>query len=220
MNRDTSVVSDFRVLERVRVRAELLRLGRARPERIRDVPRALEVDVGGSDRAHVAPGPGERHPRRGRRGIWRRRRSRRGGRRRGIDHRRVGVVARRRRACCVQDRIGPVGRRGGRVSRPVRVEAPIAVGDRHPVPVAVQTRQRRQGVTRRVRDQRRVTVRQQRPVLLDEILQVRHQLQVGRDVGVIAKEMRVVQRDLDDVLNAVAERARRGRIARCRWSGA
>jgi len=62
-----------------------------------------------------------------------------------------------------------------------------------------------------------VIVREERAVLLEEVQQVRHLLQVGRDarVGVVAVEMRVVELEIDHVLHAVRELARRGlRIGR------
>ena len=41
----------------------------------------------------------------------------------------------------------------------------------------------------------------QRPVALDEVQQVRHLLQVRRNVGVVALEVGVVELDVDDVLD-------------------
>jgi hypothetical protein len=58
-----------------------------------------------------------------------------------------------------------------------------------------------------VRDQRGVVVGQERSVVLEEVEQVRHHLQVGRDVGVVTEEVHVVEADLDHVLDAVAQMA-------------
>ena len=70
-----------------------------------------------------------------------------------------------------------------------------------------------QDVIGRVRDQRRVVVRHPRAVVLDELHQARHHLQVGRDIRVVAEEVDVVERDLDDVLDAVPEPAPVRRIS-------
>lgn len=37
-----------------------------------------------------------------------------------------------------------------------------------------------------------------------ELQQVRHQLQAGGNVGIVAEEVHVIESDLDDVLNAIA----------------
>jgi len=55
-----------------------------------------------------------------------------------------------------------------------------------------------------MRDQDRVVVRQQRAVPADEVQQVRHLLQIGRDVRVVPQEMHVVEDQVDDVLDVVA----------------
>ncbi len=212
VHRHADVVRGFRVLEGVGVGGELLRLRRVGAEDLRDVDRrVLELDVRRADRADVAPGSRERHPRGGRRRVRLRSRARRRRRRRRVDHRRIGVVARARRARRVEDRVGPVGERASRIRSPVRVERPEAVRDRHPLAVAVKTGQRCQDVVRRMRDQRRVVVREHRSVALDEVEQVRHHLQVRRDVRVVPEEMHVVERELDHVLDPVAELARGGR---------
>ena len=72
-------------------------------------------------------------------------------------------------------------------------------------------------------DQRRVVVREHRSVALDEVEQVRHHLQVRRNVRVVPEEMHVVERELDHVLDAVAELTRgrrstgfRPAVTRCR----
>jgi hypothetical protein len=114
-------------------------------------------------------------------------------------------VAGIRRAGCIEHRVGPVGEGTGRIGRPIRVVGLIAVGDRHPLPVPIQAGQGGEDVVRGVGDQRRVVVRQHRPVLLDEIQQVWHHLEVRRNVGVVAEEVHVVKRELDHVLHPVAE---------------
>ena len=44
-------------------------------------------------------------------------------------------------------------------------------------------------------------VAEQDAVALDEVEQIGHLLEVGRDVGVVAGEVRVVELDVDDVLD-------------------
>src|ERR1051326_5543687 len=60
-----------------------------------------------------------------------------------------------------------------------------------------------------MRDQNRVVVRVERPVVLEEVQQVRHLLQVRRDVRVVPQEVDVVELQIDDVfdLSVVAELA-------------
>ena len=98
----------------------------------------------------------------------------------------------------------PVRERGRRVGRPVGVVGLVRVRQRLAMPVAVQTGVDRQAVVRRVRDQRRVRVREHGAVLLQEVQQVRHLLEVGRDVRVVPREVDVVEDDVDHVRDAVA----------------
>jgi hypothetical protein len=42
-------------------------------------------------------------------------------------------------------------------------------------------------------------------VVLEEVQQVRHELQVRRDVGVVPEEVHVVEAKLDDVLDAIPQ---------------
>ena len=230
---DAVVVRDLSVLEGVRVRVELRDLGRVGAEYLGEVDAVvLQLLVGRGHVAYIAPGPGERHPRR--RGDRARRHRVRGGsrRHRGVDHVRVGVPA-GRHAVRVEDRVGPVGERGGDgggvegAVRAVGVVGPVAVGDRHALPVAVQPGIGGQDVVGGVRDERRVAVAQEGAVVLEEVQQVRHHLQVGRDVGVVPEEVHIVERELHHVLDPVAEVAGRravggdgGRLDRgCRCGG-
>ena len=59
----------------------------------------------------------------------------------------------------------------------------VAVRDRLPVAVRVEARQRREDPARGVRDEDRVVVRVERPVPLEEVQEVRHLLEVRRDVA-------------------------------------
>ena len=210
----SDVVGGLRILEAVGVRVELLNLRRAGAEDLGDVDGGvLELDVRGRDRADVAPGPGPRDPGRRCGRVGRGRRARGGGRLRRVDHRRIGVVARVGRFRRVEDRVGPVGERACRIGRPVGVVRLEAVRDRHPLPVAVEAGQRRQDVIGRMGDQRRMAVREERPVLLEEVEQVRHHLEVGGHVRVVAEEVDVVERENHHVLDAVTELAGRARRA-------
>ena len=75
-----------------------------------------------------------------------------------------------------------------------------------------------------MRDQQRVVVGQQHAVVLDEVEQVGHLLQVRRHVGVVAGEVDVVELDVNDVLDLLVSRielaaAGSRRRARRRWAG-
>ncbi len=210
---DAHVVGSLGVLEAVGVGGQLGDLRRVRPEHLGQVDSGvLEFLVGSGDLTHSAAGPGVRHPwRRGHGG--RRRRVLGCGRRLGrVHHPRVRVVAGSRRAGRVEDRVRPVGERASLVRCPVRVEGSVAIGDRHALAVAIQPGKGRQDVIGSMRDKRRVVVRHPRAVVLEELQQARHQLQVRRDVRVVPEEMDVVENELDDVLDAIAELARAGRI--------
>jgi hypothetical protein len=52
-------------------------------------------------------------------------------------------------------------------------------------------------------------VGQKRSVSFEEVQQIRHLLEVGRDVRVIAAKMNIVELNVDDMLDAVAEIALR-----------
>ena len=55
-----------------------------------------------------------------------------------------------------------------------------------------------------MRDQGGVIVREQRAVAANEVEQVRHLLEVGWNVRVVTKEVRVVELDVDHMLDVVA----------------
>ena len=169
-------------------------LRRVRAEDHRDVAAGvLQFDVGRGDATHIASRARERHPRR-----WRVLAV-------GGEHveRRVrlhGGIAE------VEQRIRPVGEGGGWTAGPVGLEVAITVADRNPVPIWIDTGQRGQDVPGGVRDQRRVMVRQERPVALDEVEQIGYLLEVRRDVEVVAREVDVVELEPDQVLDAAVGR--------------
>src|SRR5581483_85502 len=51
-----------------------------------------------------------------------------------------------------------------------------------------------------------MVIREQRAIVLDKVEQIRHLLQIRRNVGVVAREMRIVELDADDVLNVSLRR--------------
>ena len=55
-------------------------------------------------------------------------------------------------------------------------------------------------------------IREHRAVLLQEVEQVRHLLQIGGHVRVVPREVDVVEDEVDDVLDAVSEVTRRGPV--------
>src|SRR5579862_5344581 len=149
--------------------------------------RPFQHDVGRREGAHVASSARERYP-------WRRYVLACGRRQRG------NIVPGSRRD--IRHQVGPVEERRGEVDiRRARPEYAEAVGDEYSGVVGIQTRLRRQNVIGRVRDQDRVVSGIERPVVLDEIEQVGHLLQVRRDVGIVAREVHVVELDVYDVLD-------------------
>ena len=114
----------------------------------------------------------------------------------------------------VVDRVRPVGKGASRVGRPVRVVGLVGVGYRHALAVAVKPRERSQKVVRGVGDERRVVIGQDRPIVLQEVEQVGHHLQVRRDVRVVPEKMDVVETELHDVLYPVTKLAVRSAVRR------
>src|SRR6185437_3439614 len=94
--------------------------------------------------------------------------------------------------------------------RAVSVVRLVGVADRHAVPVTVQAGERGQQVISGVRDERGVVVGRERAVVLEEVQQAGHHLQVGRHIGVITEEVHVVKGEFDDVLDPVAQLAAAG----------
>ncbi len=224
VHRDADIVRGLRVFEGVGIGGELLHLRRIGAEHLGDVHRSvLQFLVHRGRVTDIAAGPGERHPRR--RGGGVRRRGRGGGGRRGgrVDQGRVGVVARVRGCRGVEDRVRPVGERASLIGRAVGVVRLVGVADRHARPVAVQAGEGGQQVIGGVRDERGVVVGRERAVVFEEVQQARHHFQVRRHVGVVAEEMDIVEGELDDVLDPVAQAAAAARLGAggrrgpCRW---
>src|SRR6202011_1323170 len=151
----------------------------------RDVDRGVfENGVRGRDRADVATGARERDPGRGRVLAGR------------GQH--VGGGVGGRSGADIEDRRRPISEGDSGTRIPCWREVFEAVGNGYPVTVAVDARQGRQDVSRGVRDQGSVVVGVQGAVVLDEVEQVRHLLEVGRNVRVVTLEMCVVELDVDD----------------------
>ena len=178
------------------IRGDLLCLRGAGAEHRRDVGLNILKDrVGGGDGSEIAAGPRERHP--GGRGVL------------AIGGQHVELRVCRRRGGGVEQRIGPVRERNAQAGSAVGLEVAEAVGDGHAVAVAVHTGDGGEDVGGCVRDKRRVVVREQSSVPANEIQQVRHLLQVGRDVRIVAREMRVIELHVDHVLDSRTVRVQR-----------
>ncbi len=67
--------------------------------------------------------------------------------------------------------------------------------------ITIDTRQRGQDVGRGVGDERGVVIGEQHPVALNKVEQVRHLLKVRGNVGVVTREMGVVELDVNYMLN-------------------
>src|SRR5262249_1906326 len=190
VDRDAEPVR-VRLLSRRRIgRSQLVldryELRRVRAEHDADVcGQCLELHIRDGVRAEIAARAGERHP-------WRRRRHAF-----FIDHDRlaVGRVGR-----------GPVDERGVVPARViVTVEYAIRICHRDAVPVRIDAGQRGDDVVCGMRDQRGEMIAAHRAVLQHEIEQVRHLLEIGWDVWIVATQVHVVELDLHDLLAPVAE---------------
>ena len=147
----------------------------------------LEDRVGGGDCPEVATSAGEGYP--GRRGVLAS----------SGDH--VELCVSRRRGRRVEDGVGPVGEGDSKAARAAGVEVAEAVGDWDAVLVGVDPGQSREDVVSSVRDQGRVMIREDDTIVLDEVQKAWYLFQVRRDVGVVPREVRIVERDVDYMLN-------------------
>ena len=91
-----------------------------------------------------------------------------------------------------------------RRKRPIRIEITETVAHWHTVPVPINACQGREDVRGGVGNERRVMVGEERPLAFEEVQQVRHLLQVGGNVGIIANEVRVIELHVDYVFDASA----------------
>jgi hypothetical protein len=170
----------------VRVGEVLVVLRRSRAEDIVDVaPGVLELDIGHREGADVAAGAGERNP-------WRR-----------MDL--AALIDHLRHRCDAQI-VGPVGEGAGEF-RAGAVEIENRIADRHAHLLAIDAGERGQDIHRRVGDERRVMIGEQRALLLHEMQQIGHLLEIRRHFRIVAAQMDVVELDIDDVLDAVAMRS-------------
>ena len=149
----------------------------------RDVVRnPLELDIGDGESSDVAAGAGERHPR-SRRGLAE-----------FIDHLRLAVAGQRR----------PVQERAVEADAAVRLEVAIAVGNRNSHAVAIDAGLGGENIGRGVRNQRGVMIAADGAVALDEIEQIRHLFEIGRNVRIVAPQMHVVENDMNNVFDLTA----------------
>src|SRR5439155_21536772 len=109
----------------------------------------------------------------------------------------VSVVLPRR----VKERRRPIGERDAGPGRAIGLKVAEAVRYRLPHTVRINTGERGQDAGGGVRDQHGVVVRHQYTVVLDEIEQVRHLLEIRGDVGAVPSEVRVVELDVDHMLD-------------------
>src|SRR6185312_321102 len=82
-----------------------------------------------------------------------------------------------------------------------------AVADRETEFLAIHTREGGHDVNRGVRDERGVMVGEQGALLFEEIQQIGHLLEIGRDVRVVASQVNVVELKVDDVLDGMVARS-------------
>ncbi len=143
---------------------------------------ALEFHIGDRERADVAASTGERRPRRREDlAVF-------------IDQLRLAVGAER----------GPVQKRAGKADGTVVAEEAIAVRHRHAHAVAIGAGEHGENIGRGMRDQRCVVVAAHRAIVLHEVEQVGHLLEVRWHVGIIPPQVDIVELDVHDMLDLVA----------------
>src|ERR1700687_1631089 len=183
MNGDAEEVGIGLVAQRESVRFDAL--GRRRAEHGIDVVRnPLELDIGDGESSDVAAGAGERHP----------------GSRRGLTdlmhHLRLAVPAQRR----------PVQEGAAEADAAVRLEETVAVGNGNSHAVAIDAGLGGENIGRGVGNQRRVMIAADRAVALNEVEQVRHLFEIGRNVRIVAPQMHVVENDMNNAFDLTAWR--------------
>src|SRR5215472_1415611 len=175
----------------------ILRLRRARSEYGREVGTGvLDLHVRGSRGAHIAARSGEGHP-------WRR----------GVDTVRMIRIgwAAEQVIGVVEIQVSPIGECGLRLHASCRVFQVIVSRRRHTMTVRIDAGQDCDDVVRGVRDQRSVMIREKHAIVLDEVEEVRHLLEVGRYWGRaiaqgVAFEMGIVEDDRNYVADLPARR--------------
>ena len=145
----------------------------------------LQHGVGHRHVAHIASGASERHPRS------------RCNLARLVHHQRSAVGS----------YVGPIPKRRDELRGSVRLVIVKAVGHASASAVRIDAGQRGDYAGCRMRDQHRVVIGAERAVALEEVVERRHLLEIGRHVWIVAPEMRIVELKVDDVFYAVAELA-------------
>src|SRR5208337_4352198 len=106
-----------------------------------------------------------------------------------------------------RDEVSPISEGGGEAI-PILVgrlvAAHEAVGNRLAVAVPINTGQGRQDVIGGVGNKMSVVVGKHSSVVLEEVEQMRHLLQVGRNVGVIPLDVQVIELDVNNVADRTA----------------
>src|SRR5713226_7769586 len=112
----------------------------------------------------------------------------------------------------VKDWVGPVRERNADVAGTVWVEVAEAVAHGHTVTVTIDASQRGEDIRGGVGDERSVMVGENGPLGLENVQEVRHLLEIGRHVRVIADKMRVIELNIDDMLDSSLGRVQRAGI--------
>jgi hypothetical protein len=144
--------------------------------------------------ADVAASPRERHPR-SRRVVT----SRRGQRKRTVRAGRRDV----------RNKVGPIEERGGKIDASetaAGAEHQEVVGDEDSFVVRIEAGLGGQDIICGMRDEDRVVASVECAVLLDEIEKVGLLLEVGRDIGIVANEMLIIELNVYDVADLSRER--------------
>ena len=178
---------------------DFLRLHRARAKNRRNVGGSVFQDrIRRRHRSHIAPCARERYP-----GRWRVMPI-------GGQHIELRVCG--RAGVRVKERVGPVRERNAEVAGPVRIEVAETVAHGHAMTVTIHASQRGEDIGSGVRNKRGVMVGQNRPLAFKKVQQVGHLLEIGRNVGVIADEMRVIELNIDNMLYLSLGRVQRTSI--------
>ena len=74
--------------------------------------------------------------------------------------------------------------------------------------IGIQAGLHRDDVSARVRDERGMCLREERAIAGEKVQQMRHLLQVGRDVRIVAVEVDVIELQINDVLHAARRLAK------------
>lgn len=91
----------------------------------------------------------------------------------------------------------------------MRLRRSVIASSRETELVAVDPGERGYDIYRCMRDQRCMVIGEQSALILEEIQQIGHLFEVRRHIWVVAAEVDIIELDIDDVLDAIAETALR-----------